>query len=302
MTRARRSASPLAAIAVALAVSAAAAIRVPAASPEGAAGVPIDPSFAADPVWDDGLAEVATYAAQRTIYGAARDHELTAILVKEDFADALHVKADPPYAGRVLTTVLKLNLVESVPTENYTYHFLTSVHVARADVTRLVKATAGIQEWCGNTFKEIVTWGGAPRLHYHSYFDGQGDGEQAVDLGPGALLDEQLLVVARAASLAPGAPARLRVLDPITSGGARPLASHDATLSAEGDEPITVPAGTFRARRLVLREGSRTLATYWVEASGPRALVRMESSDGRRLVLKGRVRRDYWSRPPVTDR
>ncbi|MBI3449776.1 MAG: hypothetical protein HY049_12775 [Acidobacteria bacterium] len=302
MRRAGRSAHPLAAIAAALAVAAAATVRLPAAAAGGTPGVPIDPSFAADPIWDDGLAEVATYAAQRTIYGAARDHELTAILVKEDFSDAAHVKADPPYEGRALTTVLKLNLVAGIPTENYTYHFLTSVYVARADVSRLVKATAGIQEWCGNTFKEIVTWGGAPSLHYHSYFDGQGDGERPLDLGGGALLDEQLLVVARAAALVPGAPARVRVLDPITAGGASGLDSREATLSVEGEEDVAVPAGVFHARRIVLREASAVRATYWVEGSGARALVRMEAIDGRRLLLKSRARRDYWSRPPLTGR
>ena len=94
-------------------------------------------AWAADKLWDDGLAEVAEYRGARVIYGAARPHRAVLIVVKEDFGDDLQVKADR-FEGRQLTTVLKLNWQASIPTPNYDYHYLTSVFVRRADLRSVV--------------------------------------------------------------------------------------------------------------------------------------------------------------------
>jgi hypothetical protein len=258
--------------------------------------LPVDRSWAADPSWDDGRAEVSVYAAERVIDGKPRPHELRMIVVKEDFADDLHVKADPPLAGRAVTTVLKLNLVATVPTDDYAYQFLTSVFVRRDEVTRLVKATVGSQEWCGNTFKEIVTWGGPPRVHFHSYFDAQADGERPLALGDDGLLDEQLLVALRSIALPEGKSVRLRVADPITTNRAGPEESRDATLASAGADAVETPLGRIPARRYVLRRVGGGESTYWVESAAPRSIVRVESSDGTRMLLRERARRDYWTR------
>ncbi len=278
------------------AAAAAAAGAAMAAAPAAGGPLPIDPSWSADPIWDDGLAEVSVYDAERVIYGKTRPHTALLIVVKEDLSDASHVKADPPHEGRALTTVLKMNLVATVPTENYAYHFLGSFFVRRDDVRRLVKATVGSQEWCGNTFKEIVSWGGTPRIHSHSYFDSQGDGEQPLPTGEDGLLDEQILMVVRAAAIPEGGSVPLRVADPIIDNTAKAVSLHEATLTAGALEDVTSPAGRFRARRFVLRRGTGEETSYWVESAFPRALVRMEAFDGRRMILRERSRRDYWSR------
>jgi len=261
-----------------------------------AATLPIDAAWAADASWDDGLAEVSLYAAERVIYGKPRPHELRTIVVKEDLAADSHVKADPPLPGRALTTVLKLNLVASVPTENYPYQFLTSLFVRRDDVRRLVKATVGSQEWCGNTFKEVVTWGGRPRIHFHSYFDGQADGDLPLALGDDGLLDEQLLLALRSIVLPEGRSVSLRVADPITSNHQEPVEIRVAVLSASGAGDVETPLGRIPSRRFVLKREGSGETIYWIEEAAPRSIVRVESTDGTKMLLRERARRDYWSR------
>lgn len=263
--------------------------------PLSADELPVDPSWAADGVWDDGQAEVSLYDAERTIYGKARPHQLIMVVVKEDLSDA-RVKADPPYEGKKLASVLKLNLVSTVQTENYPYHFLASIFVRRNDVRRLVKATIGSQEWCGNTFKEILPGTGGTRIHHHSYFDGEGDGESDLPLGSDGLLNEQLLVALRASSLAEGRHVRLRVADPIVTNRAKPVRVRDADLLAGPVEAVDAPAGRRTCRRFDLRFAEGETASYWIETGGRRALVRMSSPDGSKLLLREQRRRDYWSR------
>jgi hypothetical protein len=270
---------------------------LPGAAPAaGAEGLAVEPAWAADPIWDDGLAEVALYDAERVVYGKPRRHQQTIIVVKEDLAADSGVKADPPYEGRDLVTVLKVNLISTVPTENYPYHFLASLFVRRDDVRRLVKATVGSQEWCGNTFKEVVARDGRPRLHFHSYFDGEADGEREIALAEGAFLDEQLVLILRAAKPPERGPALVRIADPIVTNRAGPVAVREAEVAAGPVAEVEAPAGSFRARRWEARRGGGLLATYWIEEAPRRALVKMEAADGRRLALVEISRRDYWSR------
>ena len=175
-----------------------------------AEGLMIDPSFGGNPGWDDGLAEVAVYDAHRTVYGVDRSFQTTLITVKEDFDAAKAVKADAPLDGRPIITVLKLNILSRIPTENYEYSYMTSIFAKRDDLRVLVKAANSSQEWCGTTFKEIVTWDGAPRLQFHSYFDSQADGAHPIHLDARTLLEDQLLLVMRAAS-ADGESSRLAI-------------------------------------------------------------------------------------------
>jgi len=259
-------------------------------------GLPVDPAWAADPIWDDGLAEVSLYDAERVVYGKPRAYELRMIVVKEDLSDDQHVKADPPYAGRALTGVLKMNLAATIQTDNYPYQYLTSIFVRRDDVRALVKATVGSQEWCGNTFKEVITWDGPPRIHAHSYFEGQGDVEHPLPLDGTGLLDEQLLLVLRAATVPDGSEWTVRVADTMTTNNGKEVAVRETRLSSAGTESLVTPLGRVTAHRYRLTQEGGESATYWIDVAPPRSVMRMESSDGRRLILKERARRDYWTR------
>jgi hypothetical protein len=261
--------------------------------------MPIDPSWGMSPIWDDGLAEVAHYDAHRKVYGVDRSYESILITVKEDFDGSRAVKADPPFEGRNLVTVLKLNIISMIRTDNYPYNYMTSVFVRRDDPRALVKVALSSQEWCGTTYKEVVTWDGSPRLVFHSYFDGQADGAHPMPLEGGELLDEQLLLVARALSPDKGAGHAVLLYDPLITNSARAPEAHPFTIVLRRDEEIVTPAGSFQTRRLDVLPSSgdgRPLMSYWIEKARRRALVKFESADGRSLVLRQISRRNYWSR------
>ncbi len=256
-----------------------------------------DSAWAQDPLWDDGQAEVSLYDAQRPQYGKIESYQAVFIVVKEDFDPKLLVKADPPYEGKQLIPVLKLNAVHSYWTGNYPYHFLASVFVRRDDPTALVKLTVGSQEWCGNTFKE-VKMGGRPELHAHTYFDGEGDTTRPLDLRPGDLFEDQLPLALRvmpfAYSLESGLAVRRRVVPSLIGNNLRrPLDPLEAVIRVTGEEIVATGAGRLPAWRVSVEMGELK-QTWWFDKAFPYALLKMDSSDGRAWLLKSRARKPYW--------
>lgn len=246
-----------------------------------------------DPVWDDGQAEVATYDAERTVYRQTRRFETVLITVKEDFTKALYVKADWPYEGKDLLTVLKLNIVSEIQTENYPYRYMTSVFIDRERPMRAVKMTMSSQEWCGNTFKEFIGWDGTPRLVFHSYFDTQGDGAYPLDLKPGDLLEDQLPVSLRSLPFKPGLTFTTRLIESQITNRASVPKLLDATVTVIGQEAVETRMGTITSWNVEVKAGS-LVQHYWFEQAYPNILTRFTASDGRQLVLKDRTRRKYW--------
>ncbi|MGH9813290.1 MAG: hypothetical protein ACRD4T_09165 [Candidatus Acidiferrales bacterium] len=267
----------------------------PSQAPPAAAQAPadFDSTWSRDALWDDGQAEVALYDAKRPQYGKVESYEAVFIVVKEDFDAKLLVKADPPYEGRRLVPVLKLNAVHSYWTPNYPYHFLASVFVRRDDPGALVKLTVGSQEWCGNTFKLVKT-APRPELTVHSYFDPEGDATRPLDLRPGDLLEDQLPLALRGLAFAPGVEVRRRILSSLISNklGREPQFL-DATITVVGEENLATPAGRFASWKVGVKFGE-VQQTWWFEKAAPHTLVKMESPDGRAWLLKSRTRKPYW--------
>ena len=271
--------------------------RSSSAAPPQEADRAFDPAWARDPLWDDGQAEVALYKAHRPQYGKIESYEAVFIVVKEDFDPQFYVKADPPLEGKQLLPVLKLNAVHSYWTANYPYHFLASVFVRRDEPTALVKFTLGSQEWCGNTFKEVRTWGARPELVSHSYFDGQGDGTRPLDLRPGDLLEDQLPLALRSLKFAPGLRLHRRLLPSLISNNLRePPQFQDAMIGVQGEEAVVTRAGRYPAWVVFVEFGTMR-QIWWFEKAPPHTLLKMESSDGRSLLLKARTRKPYWQTP-----
>ena len=86
----------------------------------------LNEQWANNKLWYDGNAEVNIYKAKMNIYGKARSFEYAYVFVKEDFTPKYRVKADR-YDEKGAYMVMKCNQFARVPTENYPYHFLTSV-------------------------------------------------------------------------------------------------------------------------------------------------------------------------------
>ena len=257
------------------------------------AGVEVSDAWGKHRVWDDGLAEVAHYDAERIVYGKVRTFETIFITVKEDFNAAFHAKADPPYRGKKLLPILKLNMVYEIVTENYPYRYLTSVFVDRRDVSRPVKMTVGSQEWCGNTFKEFRSWGSGPEIVFHSYWDGQGDGTYSLDLREGDLLEEQLPLSLRALPFREGYRAETRIVSSLVNNKALRPRLRKMKIEVTGREALSVGGHDLPCWRVTVT-GDEEHQTYWFEEAHPNILVKFESSDGRKLRLNARSRRKYW--------
>jgi len=263
------------------------------AGPSTGATIPISAAWADDPIWDDGLAEVAVYEASRPIYGAPRPYEAILLTVKEDFdADKL-VKADPPFGGRAIVTVLKQNAVREIATPNYDYRIMTSTFVELDDPTRLVKLTSGSHEWCGNTWKAIRRRDGGLVHDWSSYFDGEGDGSQLLDVGPGDLLEDQLPLALRGLQFREGLTFEFRMLPGMAHPHAGALRWVPASLRVVGRATVELPVGSIDTWR-VEGEAAGQTASYWFDAVGTHALVQAESPGGDSLRLKQIERRAYW--------
>ena len=256
-----------------------------------------DASWAQDPLWDDGQAEVALYEANRPQYGRIEPYEAVFIVVKEEFNGRLFVKADAPYEGKRVFPVMKLNALHSYWTQNYPYQYLLSVFVRRDDPTNLVKLTLGGQEWCGNTFNEIKNWGPRPELVFHSYFDGQGDGTRPLDLRRNDLVEDQLPLALRSLKFEPGLRLPVRILPSLMANRLRETSKLvPANLTVDGEEEVETGLGTRTAWKVSLEMGE-IVQTWWFEKAAPHILLKMESSDGRAWTLKDRTRKPYWREP-----
>jgi len=240
-------------------------------------------------LWDDGLAEVAKYQARRVIYGKSRTFESVFITVKEDFTRKYYVKSDTPRSDSSHLPVFKLNMVSSIPTENYPYQYLTSVFVSREAPMKLLKLTNGSQEWCGNTFKLVRGWETPAQLVFHSYFDGQGDGSVAIELKTGDLLEDQLPLSLRSLPFKTGLQLKLRILESLISNRVGPLRVAPGEISVVDQEEVN---GLTCWRVTVSREG--LTQTYWFSWDYPNIMTKWTSSDGREFLLKETVRRKYW--------
>lgn len=245
-------------------------------------------------IWDDGLAEVAVYDAHWNIYGKDRTFGARLITAKEAFDMDRHVKADPPYEGRSIRDVLKENLIMEIQTENYPYRFLRTVFVSHEDPASLVKETVGSQEWCGNTFQEYRSWTSPTSREFHSYFDGEGDGVENIDLRPNDLFRDQLFSTLRFTA-DDTTEKRIRLWPSLVTNRAKPMRPLEGVLRRSGPETIRAAGRDWSCRRFDI-EAEGLNESYWFSADDSRVLVRYESSDGSAFLLKEIQRRDYWTR------
>jgi hypothetical protein len=245
----------------------------------------IDPAFADDEFWDDGMAEVARYKASRTIYGEPRQHEAVLITVKEDFNTEYYTKADWPYGQKPILPVLKQNQIAVVPTPNYSYHFMNSIFVDRTRFSRTVKASMTCTEWCGITTKEFQLWRDAPVQLFSSYWDGEGSGSRRVDVAEDVYLEEELPLVLRGLRFRDGLVARLRLVSNQTSNrAAEPTMTAAVLVVAEEESAWRVAVEAQDGRRIEYRFG----------IAYPRHLLSFDHSDGRSMELTSVTRSAYW--------
>jgi hypothetical protein len=272
----------------------------------GAARPEAPPSQAPEGFWDhwgDGRAELAGYRLVQPRYGAPRTGEAVLVTVTEDFLSDDLTKAERGQDRAF--PVVKLNEIRDFPTGVYDYNLMTSSFLpldGRLPRGLASKVSFSSQEWCGHVWDMVQIRGedGARRV-WHSYFDGEADGRQDLEIPPGTLLGDALPLLVRDLAgplVEPGAQREVpywpRLMDlrlDHREGGVQ-----TATLAREaGTRSVSVPAGTFEVRRTTLTVEGRT--GHWdVELAPPHRLVAWGWDDGEAGVLTGSTRMPYWQK------
>ncbi|PSR57472.1 hypothetical protein AHMF7605_27125 [Adhaeribacter arboris] len=245
-----------------------------------------DDEWARQKFWDDGLAEVATYQAQRVVYNKVRQFDYTLITVKEDFNKAYNVKTDD-YRRQDLFPVIKVNEFARIPTENYPYHYLTSLFFKRENPIILHKLTSSSQEWCGNTFKAITYNGNGFTYAFNSYWDNQGAGEIA--LKERALFEDQLPYTLRSLKFKANLTFQAPVYELQQTSKASPPQLYQATFQVSEAKEFTEETWLVTVQFAPDKQSQ-----YWFSKKYPNALLRQKAYDGRTLELKNIRRYAYW--------
>lgn len=243
--------------------------------------------WAQDPLWDDGKAEVATYHAERPIYGQIRRFDYILILVKETFNEEFNVKTDD-YARNDLFDVMKVNKFARIGTQYYPYHFLSSIFLKREDPVRVHKFTNSSQEWCGNTFKHFTRENTGITYFYDSYWDGEGRGSTLLPLD--VIFEDQLTYSLRALRFQDGLSFECPIVETQVTNRAKPPVIYDAQIAVRNQtDDSGNPAWEVQVD---LDEDKKNI--YWFLARYPNILIKMEAWDGRKMVLDHSERETYW--------
>jgi hypothetical protein len=246
------------------------------------AASPFSAEILRDRLWDDGKAEYDVYDALEAREGVARPARVVHVIVKEPFNMKLRVKADRPPS----TDVIKMNQVVDVPTGAYAYHQMHSSFWARA-TGALVKFSMSSHDTCGNTFKEGWIDGASLRLFFHTYWDGEGDGERVEAMPPGGLFVDELPF--RLRTLARWDPAQYTIpVFPSVIG---------SKLGSPAFTPATIrvlPSGGDGSLRVEVTR-PEGVDRFAFRNAAPHVLIRWERPDGSRLELRKSQRLDYWN-------
>lgn len=252
--------------------------------------------------WGDGRGELAGYRLTQPRYGELREGEAVLVTVTEDFRPDAYVKAER--GQRDAFPVVKLNEVRDFATGVYDYNVMTSTFVpldGRLARGLPVKVSFTSQEWCGHVWASLAIRPEGARHEWRSYFDGEADGDEPVDVPEGGIVGDALPLLVRGLAgelVGPGetrsVPYWPRSID--SRFQHRGPAWSTATLSREAEpRSRTVPAGTFEVSRTTLAVEGRTFS-WDVAVDAPHTLVAWSVSDGERGELTGVTRMPYWQR------
>jgi len=251
--------------------------------------------------WSDGKGELSGYRLVQPRYGAKRDGSAVLIFVTEDFSDSLRVKADPgKHPPSDVYPVLKLNAVRDFPTGIYDYNVMTSVFARVAPGWPVAKVSFSSQEWCGHVYHHLLPRGSRLEGIRHSYFDGEADGQDDLQVPEGGVYEDLLPILLRGWNGAyleqgqsrsvPFLPSLLRVRlmhQPLAWSRARIVRSSAPTT-------VSVPAGRFDVVTWTVAQDGGPTTTYQFEVAPPFRLVRWSTDDGEEGTLLGSTRLAYW--------
>ena len=258
-------------------------------------------SWRTDPAWHQGKAEWALYDATRSIYNADRHYEATIFTNKQHQDPETTTKASDwqaPDAKYKYFEVFKHNVSEMIPTENYTYRFITTAFV-RADNLFPFKIAASSQEDCGTTYRQFICARAAVEAQCFSYFPDEGASTDRYLIPENLAFHDALTLTLRDYPFdAPDKPViELQLVPDQTHNHATPLRLAPAIVRYIGRETINVPYGDLDTHHLRVEHaemGGTTRSDYWFAADVNlrHVLARYEGPYGVRYRLK---RLDWWA-------
>lgn len=255
-------------------------------------------SWRTDPVWYDGQAEVAVYAAEREVYDEVRRYRATVYTNKEQVDPRTSCKN----ASEGGLEMFKHHWRERIPTPNYDYDYSTMSYSLASDLAPY-KLTMSSHEDCGASLKEL--WkdeDGRLLWDTSNYFPGGGNRSGRLN-APHELAFEDALTLSLRDYDFEHPAARTLALVPLQRFNiAVPLEPIQAELCYEGRQTLELPIGKVPAHQLGLYEKSgQPLARYWFHAEGGapwlHVLVQWERPAQKiRCQLAAHERRAYWKR------
>lgn len=240
------------------------------------------------PVWDDGLCEISYYRTTTIIYNEPRSYTRVHLLNRQWMEPHRNVKTDLIASDSI--PVLKLNIVEEIPIENYNYRYQTTVYVRR-DNLQPFKMVTSSQEWCGTTYKHLQWSKLGVSIQSFSYQNMEG--VKSWNIFEKVVPYESLSVIARNIA-ATGVPTTLNVFLPMCGSKEIKPQLKKAILKPGPEHSVTIDAGKFMARRVDMSwDGPPT--GFLVESKPPYRLLRFRNGSTRG-ELQHVERRAYWDR------
>jgi len=245
--------------------------------------------FGDDPVWHDGLVEKAVYTASRVVYDKPRAYEAVFFTNKEQHDRATWTKANK---SRDTVEVWKLNQVEVIPTPNYDYKYVTTVHLTVGDGMGLTRLDCTSQEFCGTSFKQFIRKSGARTaersLQYWGFSYMPEAGRVADEVSGDVVAVDSLPLYLRSYPF--GAPGiKMHMIR--TQKSNRPT-DHKPVLAG-----VSYAGEEDDAYKLELKLDGETAGTYWMSKDPARGhiMLKYRGADGQTYDLKSVGRVNYWT-------
>lgn len=245
-----------------------------------------DTGWKLDPAWHDGLVEKATYSATRVVYGKPRTYTAIFFTNKEQHDRATLTKA---YRAKDTIEVFKFNIVETIPTPNYPYHYVTTAHLSVVNL-ELTRLDCSSQEFCGTSFKQYLKRPGERSIDYwsFSYMPESGRSAQRFTVSPAVVAHDSLPLFLRNFDFAGRTEMRISLLPPQRSNRATDYRPVDAIVRyvREDDD----------AHVLEVWSSGQLAGTYSMAKDRMHVMLRFESGDrAQRYELQSLERTDYWT-------
>jgi len=261
------------------------------------------PAFSANPLWDDGKAELSQYEGTTKRYGEPRPTRARIVIVKEDLLRDARVKSESgPVPGRT-DEVLKLVFVAEFTTGSYAYRQAATTFLERGSL-EVLKESMSHFDGCGITYVRVGPKQGRVVHEAHSYWEGEADREVPLvwPAGGAPHVYWDALPLWLRGQIAGGGASKVLLL-PTQVAGRSPIEATKpvvATIRWSDAGTISVPAGRFAARLAEVTTPSGA-DRFWFAAAFPHVLLKMETAAGRSLELRKTQRLDYWNHHAVGD-